>query len=45
MTAEEMEKEFGTGLSSDGSTHEDDIYFTEEITVEEMAIDGICGVY
>lgn len=22
-----------------------DIYKTEEITIEEMAIDGICGVY
>ena len=25
--------------------HEDDIFCTEEIRIEEMAIDGICGVY
>ena len=25
--------------------HEDPIFKTEEIKVEEMAIDGICGVY
>lgn len=24
---------------------EDDIFKTEEIKIEEMAIDGICGVY
>ena len=24
---------------------EDPIFKTEEITIEEMAIDGICGVY
>ena len=24
---------------------EDDIFRTEEIKIEEMAIDGICGVY
>ncbi len=24
---------------------EDDIFKTEEIRIEEMAIDGICGVY
>lgn len=24
---------------------EDDIFITEEIEIEEMAIDGICGVY
>jgi mycofactocin precursor len=24
---------------------EEDIYQMEEITIEEMAIDGICGVY
>jgi mycofactocin precursor len=26
-------------------TQEDDIFCTEEIRIEEMAIDGICGVY
>ena len=24
---------------------EEDLFSTEEITIEEMAIDGICGVY
>lgn len=24
---------------------EDDIFATQEITIEELAIDGICGVY
>lgn len=28
-----------------GSTQEDDIFRTEEVRIEEMAIDGICGVY
>lgn len=28
-----------------GPTQEDDIFRTEEINIEEMAIDGICGVY
>jgi mycofactocin precursor len=23
----------------------ENVFFTEEITIEEMAIDGICGVY
>jgi mycofactocin precursor len=26
-------------------TREDDIFCTEEVRIEEMAIDGICGVY
>jgi mycofactocin precursor len=26
-------------------TEEEDIFYTEEIKIEEMAIDGICGVY
>ncbi|MGD9160103.1 MAG: variant-type mycofactocin precursor [Desulfobacteraceae bacterium] len=26
-------------------TKEDDIFSTTEIKIEEMAIDGICGVY
>ncbi|NLD36508.1 MAG: mycofactocin precursor [Desulfatiglans sp.] len=26
-------------------TSEDDIFKTQEIKIEEMAIDGICGVY
>jgi hypothetical protein len=28
-----------------GSTQEDDIFRTEEVRIEEMAIDVICGVY
>lgn len=28
-----------------GKTKEDDIFKTQEIKIEEMAIDGICGVY
>ena len=32
--------------SSDSSkTKEEDIFNTTEIKIEEMAIDGICGVY
>ena len=30
---------------SQGENEEDVIFKTEEIKVEEMAIDGICGVY
>ncbi len=28
-----------------GSNQEDEIFSTEEIKIEEMTIDGICGVY
>jgi mycofactocin precursor len=28
-----------------GKTKEEDIFKTQEIKIEEMAIDGICGVY
>jgi len=28
-----------------GDKVQDDIFSTEEIEIEEMAIDGICGVY
>ena len=28
-----------------GRKNEDDIFATTEIKIEEMAIDGICGVY
>ncbi len=38
------EQEKDTGLENkDNST--DDIFAVEEIEIEEMAIDGICGVY
>lgn len=31
--------------AADLKTDKDEIFKTEEITVEELAIDGICGVY
>jgi len=37
-----MEEDEKKPLSDD---QEDSIFKTEEIKVEEMAIDGICGVY
>ena len=39
---EEKEKE---GRESQNESKDDDIFKTEEVTIEEMAIDGICGVY
>ena len=39
---EEKEKEL---KETQEETKDDDIYKTEEIKIEEMAIDGICGVY
>jgi mycofactocin precursor len=30
---------------SDKENREDEIFVTEEIEIEELAIDGICGVY
>ena len=38
-TKEKEEKEYQTDKK------EEDIFKTEEIRIEEMAIDGICGVY
>jgi mycofactocin precursor len=33
-------------INADGlKTREEDIFRTQEIKIEEMAIDGICGVY
>jgi len=32
-------------LNTDKKITNNDIFLTEEITIEEMAIDGICGVY
>ncbi len=43
-----METEQEKGDKTDIMTSEDqdgDIYKIEEIKIEEMAIDGICGVY
>ncbi|MFA5905436.1 MAG: variant-type mycofactocin precursor [Desulfobacula sp.] len=39
----EQEKLINERNKKDGKT--DDIFETEEIEIEEMAIDGICGVY
>ena len=39
---EDREKDLDRSQSDD---HEDEIFRTEEISIEEMAIDGICGVY
>ncbi len=42
MEEKEKEKEV-EGSQNDGKG--DDIFKTEEVKIEEMAIDGICGVY
>ena len=34
-----------TANTDSSNTREEDIYSTTEIKIEEMAIDGICGVY
>ena len=39
---EEKEKEVE---ESQKEMEDDDIFKTEEVRIEEMAIDGICGVY
>ena len=39
---EEMEKET---KASQYESQDEDIFKTEEVVIEEMAIDGICGVY
>jgi mycofactocin precursor len=39
---EEKEKEVE---ESQNDSKDDDIFKTEEVRIEEMAIDGICGVY
>jgi len=39
---EQKEKDVKKGQKD---SKEDDIFRTEEIKIEEMAIDGICGVY
>lgn len=43
MTNEEDLKESQTDEQED--TQQDEIFIIKEIEVEEMAIDGICGVY
>ena len=32
-------------IKESAKNSEDDIFFTTEIRIEELAIDGICGVY
>jgi len=39
---EDREKDLDRSQTED---QEDEIFRTEEISIEEMAIDGICGVY
>ncbi len=43
MTDEEKLEEPQTDEQED--TRQDEIFIIEEIEIEEMAIDGICGVY
>jgi mycofactocin precursor len=43
MTDEENLKESQTDEQED--TRQDEIFIIREIEIEEMAIDGICGVY
>jgi mycofactocin precursor len=46
MIAKEEEKEIKK-IKTKGQQNDDgeDIFLTEEITIEELSIDGICGVY
>ncbi len=43
---EKQVKDISEAVNTDSSkTKEEDIFNTTEIKIEEMAIDGICGVY
>ena len=42
MEEKEREREVE---ESQNDSKDDDIFKTEEVKIEEMAIDGICGVY
>ena len=43
---EKQVKDISETVNTDSSkTKEEDIFKTTEIKIEEMAIDGICGVY
>ena len=46
-TNDENVKEFQNDAQADNQEghQEDNIFSTEEVKIEEMAIDGICGVY
>jgi mycofactocin precursor len=41
----ENDKLNNTQSENQACENKDDIFQVEEITIEEMAIDGICGVY
>jgi mycofactocin precursor len=47
MTDKEKQdtKPSDVNMPEHGPKSEDDIFSTTEIKIEEMAIDGICGVY
>lgn len=40
-----MEEKEKAPVETQKEEEEEEIYVSEEITIEEMAIDGICGVY
>ncbi len=40
-----MKDQKETTEDKQGQNQEEDIFATEEIIIEEIAIDGICGVY
>ena len=40
-----MEQKDKEGIESQIENKKSDIFETEEIEIEELAIDGICGVY
>jgi mycofactocin precursor len=42
---ENKEKNEQEELGIQNDKEEDDIFATQEIKIEELAIDGICGVY
>jgi mycofactocin precursor len=43
MEHEEKKEQEEQGIQND--KQEDDIFSTQEVKIEELAIDGICGVY
>ena len=40
-----MDQKENENKESQTGTRDEDIFKTEEIKIEELAIDGICGVY
>jgi mycofactocin precursor len=45
MVVKEKEKNMVGVKEDEKDIREDSAFLTEEIEIEEMAIDGICGVY